>query len=129
MDERGNVLLRKAVKRAELVKLFSTSPACLVGMEACGGAHYWARRLTELGHTVKPMAPQCVKRYVKTNKSDGNDAEAICEAVARPNMRFVPVKDIEQQTMLAVHRARRGFVVERTAQPVAVWKQFRASAH
>ncbi len=116
VDERGQVVLRKALKRAELIKLFSTLPACLVGMEACGGAHYWARRLIELGHTVKLMAPQFVKPYVKTNKNDARDAEGICEAVSRPNMRFVPVKDIEQQTVLALHRARQGFVVERTAQ-------------
>jgi transposase len=116
VDERGKVLLRKAVKRADLVKVLSALPPCLVGMEACGGAHYWARRLIEMGHTVKLMAPQFVKPYVKTNKSDARDAEAICEAVTRPTMRFVPVKDVEQQTVLALHRARQGFVVERTAQ-------------
>jgi transposase len=116
VDDRGKVVLRKAVKRADLVKVLSTLPACLVGMEACGGAHYWARRLIEMGHTVKLMAPQFVKPYVKTNKNDARDAEAICEAVTRPNMRFVPVKDVEQQTVLALHRARQGFVVERTAQ-------------
>jgi transposase len=116
VDERGKVVLRKALKRAEVTKLFSGLPACLVGMEACGGAHYWARQLMQLGHTVKLMAPQFVKPYVKTNKNDARDAEAICEAVSRPNMRFVPVKDIEQQTVLALHRARQGFVVERTAQ-------------
>jgi transposase len=116
VDERGKVVLRKALKRAEVIKVFSGLPACLVGMEACGGAHYWARRLMEMGHTVKLMAPQFVKPYVKTNKNDARDAEAICEAVSRPNMRFVPVKDVEQQTILALHRARQGFVVERTAQ-------------
>jgi transposase len=116
VDERGKVVLRKALKRAEVAKVFSTLPPCVVGMEACGGAHYWARRLIEMGHTVKLMAPQFVKPYVKTNKNDARDAEAICEAVTRPNMRFVPVKDIEQQTVLALHRARQGFVVERTAQ-------------
>jgi len=116
VDERGKVVLRKALKRTELIKMFSSLPACLVGMEACGGAHYWARRLMEFGHTVKLMAPQFVKPYVKTNKNDARDAEGICEAVTRPNMRFVPVKDIEQQTVLALHRARQGFVVERTAQ-------------
>lgn len=116
VDERGKVLLRKSVKRSELTKLFANLPTCLIGMEACGSAHYWARRLMEFGHTVKLMAPQFVKPYVKTNKNDASDAEAICEAVARPNMRFVPVKSVEQQTVLAVHRARQGFVVERTAQ-------------
>jgi transposase len=103
VDERGKVVLRKALKRADLATAFSALPPCLVGMEACGGAHYWARRLSEMGHTVKLMAPQFVKPYVKTNKNDARDAEAICEAVTRPNMRFVPVKDIEQQTVLALH--------------------------
>jgi len=116
VDERGKGLLRKSVKRSELTKMFANLPMCLIGMEACGSAHYWARRLMELGHTVKLMAPQFVKPYVKTNKNDASDAEAICEAVARPNMRFVPVKSVEQQAVLAVHRARQGFVVERTAQ-------------
>jgi transposase len=116
VDERGKVALRKAVKRADLVRLLSSIPPCLIGMEACGGAHYWARRLIEMGHTVNLMAPQFVKPYVKTNKSDARDAEGICEAVTRPTMRFVPVKDMEQQTVLALHRARQGFVVERTAQ-------------
>ena len=116
VDGSGKVVLRKSLKRTEVMKLFSGMSPCLVGMEACGGAHYWARQLMGLGHTVKLMAPQFVKPYVKTNKSDARDAEAICEAVTRPTMRFVPVKDIEQQTVLALHRARQGFVVERTAQ-------------
>ena len=116
VDERGRTVLRKSVKRAELTKVFANLPACLIGLEACGSAHYWARRLMELGHTVKLMAPQFVKPYVKTNKNDARDAEAICEAVSRPNMRFVPVKNVEQQAVLAVHRARQGFVVARTAQ-------------
>lgn len=85
-------------------------------MEACGSAHYWARTLTGFGHTVKLMAPQFVKPYVKTNKNDMADAEAICEAVSRPNMRFVPAKTKEQQAILSVHRARQGFVKARTAQ-------------
>jgi transposase len=85
-------------------------------MEACGSAHHWARKLETLGHTVKLMAPQFVKPYVKTNKNDAADAEAICEAVSRPNMRFVPTKNGEQQAVLALHRARQGFVKARTAQ-------------
>jgi transposase len=109
-------VLRKQLKRAEVAKFFANVPACLVGMEACGSAHYWGRKLVELGHTVKLMAPQFVKPYVKTNKNDARDAEAICEAVARPNMRFVPLKMPEQQAMLALHRARQGFVKARTAQ-------------
>jgi transposase len=95
VDERGRTVLRKSVKRAELVKVLANVPGCVIGLEACGSAHYWARRLTELGHTVKLMAPQFVKPYVKTNKNDARDAEAICEAVSRPNMRFVPVKSVE----------------------------------
>lgn len=86
------------------------------GIEACGSAHYWARKLQTFGHTVKLMAPQFVKPYVKSNKNDVADAEAICEAVTRPNMRFVSVKTVEQQAILAVHRARQGFVKARTAQ-------------
>jgi transposase len=85
-------------------------------MEACASAHHWARKLSELGHTVKLIAPQFVKPYVKTNKNDARDAEAICEAVSRPNMRFVPLKSVEQQATLALHRARQGFVTARTAQ-------------
>lgn len=116
VDGRGKVVLRKSVKRAELAKVFANLPTCLIGLEACGSAHYWARRLMQLGHTVKLMAPQFVKPYVKTNKNDARDAEAICEAVRRPNMRFVPVKSVEQQTVLGLHRARQGFVGARTAQ-------------
>lgn len=93
-----------------------TLPPCLVGMEACGSAHHWARKLEGYGHTVKLMAPQFVKPYVKSNKNDAADAEAICEAVARPNMRFVPIKNIEQQSVLTLHRVRQGFVKARTAQ-------------
>jgi transposase len=85
-------------------------------LEACASAHHWARQLQALGHTVKLMAPQFVKPYVKTNKNDAADAEAICEAVTRPNMRFVPVKNVDQQAILSIHRARQGFVKARTAQ-------------
>jgi transposase len=116
VDERGKTVLRKQLKRKDVVSFFANLERCLIGMEACGSAHYWARKLTELGHTVRLMAPQFVKPYVKTNKSDRNDAEAICEAVARPNMNFVPVKTTEQQAVLALHRARQGFVKARTAQ-------------
>jgi transposase len=116
VDERGKVVLRRALKRAEMSSFFARIVPCLIGMEACGGAHFWARKLSELGHTVRLMAPQFVKPYVKTNKSDARDAEAICEAVARPNMRFVPIKTVEQQALLAVHRVRQAFVSARTAQ-------------
>ena len=106
VDERGKVGLRKQLKRKDVLSFFANLEPCLIGMEACGSAHYWARKLSELGHTVRLMAPQFVKPYVKTNKSDRNDAEAICEAVGRPNMRFVPVKTAPMQAVLALHRAR-----------------------
>jgi len=116
VDEHGKTLLRKQLKRSEVLKFFANLPVCLIGMEACGSAHYWARKLIERGHTVKLMAPSFVKPYVKTNKNDRNDAEAICEAVTRPNMRFVPIKSAEQQALLALHCARSGWVKARTAQ-------------
>jgi transposase len=116
VDERGNAVLKKQLKRGQVVSFFVNLPPCLIGMEACGSAHHWARKLQKLGHTVKLMAPQFVKPYVKTNKNDAADAEAICEAVSRPNMRFVPIKNGEQQAVLALHRARQGFVKARTAQ-------------
>ena len=112
----GKVVLKKQLKRAQVLAFFANLPPCLIGMEACASAHYWARQLSALGHTVKLMAPQYVKPYVKTNKHDVADAEAICEAVARPNMRFVAIKTAEQQVLLAVHRARQGLVKARTAQ-------------
>lgn len=116
VDERGKVVLRRQLRRGQVMDFFTQRPGCLVGMEACGSAHAWARRLMKLGYTVKLMAPQFVKPYVKTNKNDAADAEAICEAVTRPNMRFVPVKSEEQQAVLSLHRARQGFVRQRTAQ-------------
>jgi len=116
VDERGKVAVRKQLKRAEMSSYFANLEPCLIGMEACGSAHHWARKLQGYGHTVKLMAPQFVKPYVKTNKNDMADAEAICEAVSRPNMRFVAMKTVEQQAILSVHRARQGFVKARTAQ-------------
>ena len=116
VDERGNAVVRKQLKRDQVLAFFGNLVACRIGMEACGSAHYWARKLEKLGHVVKLMAPQFVKPYVKTNKNDAADAEAICEAVSRPNMRFVPIKNGEQQAVLALHRARQGFVRARTAQ-------------
>jgi transposase len=116
IDERGRTELRKRLKRAQLVPFFANLPPCLIGMEACGSAHFWARKLAGLGHTVKLIAPQFVKPYVKSNKNDVADAEAICEAVGRPNMRFVAVKNAEQQVLLSLHRVRQGFVSARTAQ-------------
>ena len=116
VDERGKVAVRKQLKRSEMSSYFANLEPCLIGMEACGSAHYWARKLEGYGHMVKLMAPQFVKPYVKTNKNDMADAEAICEAVSRPNMRYVPAKTVEQQAILSVHRARQGFVKARTAQ-------------
>ena len=116
VDERGKTVLKKQLKRAQMAAFFANLSPCLVGMEACGGAHYWARKLQGFGHTVRLMAPQFVKPYVKTNKNDAADAQAICEAVARPNMRFVAIKSVEQQAVLALHRARQSFVKSRTAQ-------------
>jgi len=116
VDERGKMAVRKQLKRAEMAKYFAKLGPRLDGMEACGSAHHWARKLECYGHTVKLMAPQFVKPYVKTNKNDMADAEAICEAVDRPNMRFVAKKTAGQQAIISVHRARQGFVKARTAQ-------------
>ena len=96
VNEHGKVVLKKQLKRDKVAEFFVNLAPCLIGMEACGGAHHWARKLQEFGHTVRLMAPQFVKPYVKTNKNDAADAQAICEAVRRPNMRFVPQKDAEQ---------------------------------
>jgi len=116
VNERGQAVLKKKLKRAQMAEYFAQLPPCLIGMEACGSAHFWARKLRGYGHDVRLMAPQFVKPYVKTNKNDAADAEAICEAVARPNMRFVAIKDVEQQALLALHRVRQGCVKARTAQ-------------
>jgi len=112
------VLVRPAVARSKLLELIAALPPCLIGMEACSGAHHWARLFAVHGHTVRLMAPKFVTPYRmsgKAGKNDAADAAAICEAVQRPNMRFVPVKSIEQQSLLLVHRARQGFVEQRTA--------------
>jgi transposase len=116
VDEHGKKVLNKQLKREQLAAFFVQLPPCLIGMEACGSAHHWARKLSAYGHTVRLMAPQFVKPYVKGNKTDAADAEAICEAVARPNMRFVAIKSVEQQAVLSLHRVRQGFVKARTAQ-------------
>jgi transposase len=116
VNNNGKAVLRKQLKRQQVAEYFANLPPCLIGMEACGSAHHWARKLQAIGHKVRLMAPQFVKPYVKTNKNDAADAEAICEAVSRPNMRFVPIKNIEQQAVLALHRVRQGFVTARTAQ-------------
>ena len=115
VDGAGRVVLRRSVRRDQLVEVIAGLSPCLIGMEACSGAHEWGRRFQEHGHTVRLMAPKFVAPYRKSGKNDGNDAEAICEAVTRPSMRFVPVKSVEQQALLALHRVRQGFVVEGTA--------------
>src|SRR5258706_10582260 len=115
IDGAGRVGLRKTVRREQLMQTVAALPPCLIGMEACSGAHEWARQFQGLGHTVRLMAPGLVTPYRKSGKNDGNDAEAICEAVTRPNMRFVSVKSVEQQALLSLHRVRNGFIVERTA--------------
>lgn len=115
VDQCGQKALRKTLKRAQVLVFFANLPPCLIGLEACAGSHYWARELMKLGHEVRLISPQFVKPYVKGNKNDANDAEAICEAVGRPNMRFVPVKTTEQQDINLVHRVRQGLVEARTA--------------
>jgi transposase len=115
VDHQEKSVLRKPLHRSHMLNFFAKLPPCLIGMEACSSAHYWARELQKLGHTVKLMAPQFVKPYVKGNKNDANDAEAICEAVGRPTMRFVAIKTIEQQDIQSVHRIRTELVQQRTA--------------
>jgi len=115
VDNHEKVVLKKQLSRKKMLVYFQSLAPCLIGMEACGSSHYWARELQKLGHTVKLMAPQFVKPYVKGNKNDTNDAEAICEAVSRPNMRFVSIKTVAQQDIQAVHRIRIGLVKQRTA--------------
>ncbi len=115
VDENGKVVLRKKRTRQSLLPFLANLPSCVIGLEACGGAHYWAREMSRLGHEVRLMSPQYVKAYVKTNKNDANDAEGICEAVSRPTMRFVAVKSVEQQDIQAMHRVREGLIKDRTA--------------
>lgn len=114
VDANGTVVLRKSLKRAQVLPFFTKIPACLIGVESCGTAHHWARELISLGHEVRLMPPAYVKPYLKRGKNDAADAEAICEAVTRPTMRFVPVKSREQQAALSVHRARELLVKQRT---------------
>ncbi len=114
VDADGKVGVRRQLRRTDLVKFFGGLPACLVGMEACASAHHWARELSALGHRVKLMPPAYVKPYVKRGKTDAADAEAICEAVTRPTMRFVAVKTVDQQAMLMLHKARDLLVRQRT---------------
>jgi transposase len=112
--EGGQVVLRRQLRRSELLAFFKTLQPCLIGMEACASAHYWGRELSALGHTVRLMPATYVKPYVKRGKSDAIDAEAICEAVTRPTMRFVPIKTAEQQSVVMLHRSRDLLVRQRT---------------
>lgn len=120
VDHAGEAVLRRRLTRSQLLGFFAKLPPCLVGIEACASAHHWARELTRLGHEVRLIPPQYVKPYVKRNKTDAADAEAICEAVGRPNMRFVPAKTLTQQAVLALHRVRSLLVRQRTASINAV---------
>ncbi len=115
IDIDGEVIVRKQLKRSQMRQFFAKLEPCLIGMEACGGAHYWSRELTRLGHAVRMMAPVFVKPYLKSNKNDRNDAEAICEAVQRPSMPFVQPKLPEQQAVLHLHHGRRLLVRQRVA--------------
>jgi transposase len=115
VNERGNVVLRKQVRRAQLLSVMAQIRPCLVGIEACGSSQHWRRELEQFGHTVRLMSPQYVKPYVKSQKNDQSDAEAICEAVRRPNMRFVQPKSLEQQDLQSAHRVRQGLMTQRTA--------------
>ena len=114
VDASGRIVIRRAIRRSQVLPFFAKLPPCLVGIEACGTSHHWARELLSLGHDVRLMPPSYVKPYVKRSKTDAADAAAICEAVTRPTMRFVPVKSREQQAILSLHRTRALLVKQRT---------------
>lgn len=117
IDSLGNILVRRSLRRGEVLRFFETLPPCLVGMDACGTSHDWTQAIAAFGHTVKMMPPIYVKPYVKRGKTDAADAEAICEAVTRPTMRFVPVKSPDQQAaLLHQHKTRDLLVRQRTMQ-------------
>jgi transposase len=115
VDAEGNVIIRRQLKRRYVLAFFQKLPPCLVGIEACASSHHWSRELQALGHRVRLMPPAYVKPYVKRQKNDATDAEAICEAVSRPNMRFVATKTTEQQGCLMLHRTRHLFIRQQTA--------------
>ena len=120
MDDTGKVVLRKRLSRHDLMPFLAQLPPVRIGIEACGGAHAWTRRFREPGHEVQRMAPPCVKPYVKSSTNDRRDAEAIAEAVTRPTMRLVPIKDVDQQAIQALHRVRERLMGARTALVKAV---------
>lgn len=113
-DRAGRPQVRRQLRRAELLRFFANLPPCIIGLEACATAHHWARELGKLGHTCKLIPARYVKAYLKTNKNDLRDAEAICEAVQRPTMHFVPVKSVDQQAVLTLHRSRELLIAQRT---------------
>ena len=115
VDASGKPVIRRQLRRRQVLAFFKKLPPCLVGMEACASSHYWAREISQVGHEVRMMPARYVKPYVKRNKNDAADAEAICEAVTRPTMRFVPIKTPEQQAVLMLHRTREMSVRQRTA--------------
>lgn len=115
INEAAEVIIRRQLRRKQILSFFGRFQPCLIGMEACATSHHWARELEKLGHEVRMMPPRYVKPYVKRNKNDAADAEAICEAVTRPTMRFVPIKTPEQQSILMIHRTRQMFVQQRTS--------------
>jgi transposase len=115
VDAAGQVLVRRQLKRRHVLAFFQKVPPCLVGIEACASSHHWSRELQAIGHIVRLMPPAYVKPYVKRQKNDATDAEAICEAVTRANMRFVPTKTPEQQSCLTLHRTRHLFIRQQTA--------------
>lgn len=114
VDIEGRVVLRRQLRRSQMLEVFQRLPSCLIGIEACASAHYWARELNKFGHEVRLMQPSYVKGYVKRGKTDAADAEAICEAVSRPSMRFVPVKSEDTQALLMIHKAREFLVRQQT---------------
>ena len=124
IDEAGRPVLRRKLRRADVLRLFSHLEPALVGIEACHTAHYWAREITALGHEVRLMPPQFVKPYVKSQKNDAADAEAICEVVQRPTMRFVPVKSVDQQAVLLLHRTRDLLIRQRSSLISAIRAHF-----
>ena len=129
VDGAGAVVIRKRISRAKVLEFFGGLSPCLVGIEACPSAHHWSRELQALGHTVRLMPPSYVKAYLKRSKNDANDAAAICEAVTRPSMRFVPMKTKEQQTGLMLHRSRQFLVRQRTMLSNAIRGHYGRTRH